>query len=67
MKPWYTLAEVAALLHVGIRTTRRLLAPYREQCHLARKGRHPRLVLWVPVEVFAEIRKKRGDVWRDVA
>lgn len=63
MKPWYTLAEVADMLHVGTRTTRRLLAPYRGQCHLARKGRHPRLVLWIPGSVVSVLVEARQEVW----
>ncbi len=64
MREWYTLAEIAALLHVGERTTRRLLRPHRSRCHLARKGTHPRLVLWVPVAVVTELREARKELWR---
>lgn len=63
MKQWYTAAEIAALLHVGARTTRRLLGPYRGQCHLARKGNHPRLLLWVPAKVVMELCEARKAMW----
>lgn len=63
MKPWYTLAEVAAMLHVGTRTTRRLLAPYRDKCHLARKGQHPRLLLWIPGSVVTALCEGRREMW----
>lgn len=60
MNPWYTLREVAAVLHLRPRTTRRLLAPYRQRCHLAREGSHPRLVLWIPGAIVLELERARG-------
>ena len=65
MKEWFTLEEIAALLHIGTRHARRLLAPYRADCHLARKGGHPRLILWVPSNVAAKIRNERACIWKD--
>lgn len=64
MKEWYTLAELAELLHVGGRTTLRLLEPHRGRCHLARKGQNPRLVLWIPAAVVGEISEARKAQWR---
>lgn len=63
-KPWYTVGEVAVVLHVQRMTAWRLLRPYRERCHLARAGRHPRLYLWVPVDVVEELRASRSQWWR---
>lgn len=54
---WFTLHAVADRLHVGWLTAWRLVRPHRDKCHLARKGSHPRLVLWVPAEVVAEIER----------
>ena len=67
MKAWFTQAELSALLHVGDRTTRRLLKPYRKQCHMARHGSHPRLLLWIPAAVVTEICEARGELWRTLA
>lgn len=66
MKQWYTLAEIATLLHVSVRTAVRLVDPYRDRgyCHLARNGKHPRLVLWVPVAIVRQICEARQVVWR---
>jgi hypothetical protein len=58
-KPWLTLGEVAARLHVARMTAWRLLRPFRGRCHLARAGSHPRLVLWVPAEVLRELESER--------
>jgi len=64
MKAWFTAAEVAELLHVGARTMRRLIRPHRAQCHLARNGANPRLVLWVPASVVRELRDARRMLWK---
>lgn len=64
MKEWFTLEEIAALLHIGTRHARRLLAPYRAACHLARKRGHPRLILWVPSKVVADLSMARKVIWR---
>ena len=63
-KAWFTIPEIAALLHVGGRTTLRLLTPYRAKCHLARRGKNPRLVLWVPAAVVTELCNARRELWR---
>lgn len=57
MKAWYTLGEVAAVLHVARMTAWRQLRPFRAQCHLARAGTHPRLVLWVPADVVRQLER----------
>lgn len=67
MKQWYKRSEVAALLHVGERTTYRLLSPHRNRCHMARDGNHPRLVLWVPAAVVNELREARKMLWHAAA
>ena len=63
-KVWYTVQELAELLHVGLLTARRLVRPYRSRCHLARSGSHPRRVLWVPVDVVGEIIAERTVIWK---
>ena len=63
-RAWFTVREVALLLHVGRLTAWRLLRPYRERCHLAREGSHPRLVLWIPSAVVASLRQERRAMWR---
>lgn len=56
---WYTVEEVAEELHVRPLTAWRLVRPYRDRCHLARKGRHPRRVLWIPEAVLRQLREAR--------
>lgn len=56
---WYTVQELADRLHLRPKTVRRILRPYRDRCHLARNGSHPRLVLWVPLAVVLSIEKAR--------
>jgi hypothetical protein len=63
-KPWYTMREVEARLHVRPRTAWRLVRPYRSRCHLARGGQHPRLLLWVPRSVLRELEEGRIATWR---
>lgn len=63
-KLWYTVREIALLLHVTRLTAWRLLEPYRARCHLAREGSHPRLVLWVPSAVVSDLRRDRRERWR---
>lgn len=58
-KLWYTIHEVAAVLHVQRMTAWRLLRPHRARCHLARAGSHPRLVLWVPAQVVRQLEADR--------
>ena len=62
-REWYPAPVVAELLHITRRRLSDLLAPHRERCHLARDGRHPRLVLWVPAPVVRQLRKERRSVW----
>ena len=47
----YTVKEIAAILHRAPKTVRALLKPHRAKCALAREGRHPRLILYVPESV----------------
>jgi len=63
-KVWYTVRELAELLHVRPLTAWRLVRPYRSRCHLARDGRHPRRSLFVPVEVVGEIIAERTPAWK---
>lgn len=61
---WFTVGEVAGVLHVQRMTAWRLLRPYRERCHLGRAGSHPRRVLWVPLAVVEELRASRTTWWK---
>jgi hypothetical protein len=56
---WFTIRELAARLHLSTGTTHRLVKPFREHCHLAREGSHPRLVLWIPVAVALAIERQQ--------
>ncbi|HVO13304.1 MAG TPA: hypothetical protein VMX54_21365 [Vicinamibacteria bacterium] len=61
---WYTVAEVAQLLHCSRLAAWRALQPHRAQCHLARRGQHPRLHLWAPasvVQLVVQRRRQRGQ------
>lgn len=64
MKAWYTVGEVAVMLHVQRITAWRLLRPHRDRCHLARHGTHPRLCLWVPVAVVEQLQASRSVWWK---
>lgn len=61
---WFTVRDVAALLHVQRLTAWRLLRAHRSACHLARDGQHPRLVLWVPATVVDALRADRSRWWK---
>ena len=60
-KPWYTVKELAGLLHRSPKTIHSLLQPYRSECHLGRQGSHPRKVLWVPQPIAQELALSIGD------
>lgn len=55
VKPWYTLKQLAGLLHRRPKTIRRLIRPYRDRCHLDRAGSHPRKVLWIPGDIAQKV------------
>jgi hypothetical protein len=57
---WFTVRELAARLHLAPFTTRQLVKPFREYCHLARQGSHPRRVLWIPLDVVLAIERQRA-------
>lgn len=59
-KVWYTIAEVAAILHVQKITAWRIVRPYRARCHLGRDQGHPRRRLYVPATVVSEIAAARS-------
>lgn len=56
---WYTVADLAARLHVKPRTAWLAVRPFRRQCHLGRDGPHPRKVLWIPADVVRTIERRR--------
>lgn len=59
---WYTVRQIASLLHLRPLTAWRLVRPHRSKCHLARNGPHPRLVLWVPATVVRALSRERAAV-----
>lgn len=59
-KAWYTVDDIASLLHVSRRQVQRLVRPHDARCHLARAGRAPRLLKWVPREVVMELVEQRA-------
>ena len=59
MTAWLTLAQVADALHVSTRWARELVRPYRDRCHIARRGDHPRLLLWIPHAVLTQLLAER--------
>lgn len=59
---WYTVKQLGALLHRSPKTVRNLIQPYRDQCHLAREGSHPRKVLWIPRQVAQTLAGKTGAI-----
>ncbi len=56
---WFTISEVAAYLHLSRRSVWRLLGPYREHLHLARLGRHPRQLTFVPSTIVRRLISER--------
>lgn len=63
-KYWWCVADLAERWHVSPQMVRLLLKPYRGRCHRARRGKHPRLLLWVPLAVVATLDRERE--WRQV-
>ncbi len=55
LERWYTVREIALLLHRAPKTIRSLLKPYRTRCRLAREGRNPRRVLYIPESVARQV------------
>lgn len=60
-KYWWTLQELSARYHVGLRMVQDLIRPHRGRCHLGRRGKHPRMVLWVPLEVVRALDRERRE------
>lgn len=56
---WWNVDQMAALWHITPKTVRGLLGPHRGKCHLGRRGKNPRLVLWVPLEVVRTMDRER--------
>lgn len=57
-KAWYTVRELANLLHRTPKTIRRLVRPHRSECHLDRNGPHPRRLLWIPASVAQKVAER---------
>lgn len=60
---WFCVDDLMALWHLSGKMVHTLLQPHRGRCHLARRGRQPRLVLWVPIEVVRTINNDRKAMW----
>jgi hypothetical protein len=52
---WYTTMEIARDLHKSVKTIRRALRPYRDQCRLTRTQKHPRRLLVMPESIALQI------------
>lgn len=63
-KFWWTTEDLAQRWHVSEKRVRELLAPHRRHCHLARRGRHPRLCLWIPIEIVKVLDRDRNSTTR---
>jgi hypothetical protein len=64
---WFSVEQLAARWHIGPQMVRLLLKPYRARCHRARRGKHPRLCLWVPVEVVRRLDQERRETQRQAS
>jgi len=68
-KEWFTVEDVATLLNVKPIVAWRKLRPFRSRCRLARRGQHPRKLLWVPDDVVMELSQQHQialNGWIDV-
>jgi hypothetical protein len=66
-KIWYLVEELAVRWHLSEKRVRQLLEPHRARCHKARRGRHPRLSIWIPREVVLLMDKERMDFTKPAA
>lgn len=64
---WWTTDRLAARWHISEKRVRELLVPHRGSCHLGRRGRNPRLVLWVPVDVVRRLDQERQGLRKPAA
>lgn len=64
---WFTADQLAARWHLSERRVRELVAPHHGQCHMARRGRHPRLALWIPIDVVKRLDRERQEFRKPVA
>lgn len=58
---WWTTDQLGARWHISEKRVRELLVPHRGQCHLGRRGRHPRLCWWVPLPIVQRLDRERMD------
>jgi hypothetical protein len=58
---WWSVADLCARWGIKAQMVWILLKPYRGRCHRARRGKHPRLTLWVPIDVVRELDRERQN------
>lgn len=58
---WWSVSDLCTRWHIGAQMVRLLLKPHRGRCHMARRGKHPRHQLWVPVEVVRVLDRERRE------
>lgn len=56
---WWSVEDLGQRYHISAKRVREILQPFKGRCHKARRGRHPRLCLWVPIEVVRVLDKDR--------
>lgn len=54
---WYTLAECASQLGKSVSWTRRLIVAHHLPRKYRRKGRHPRLIMWISYQSLEVLRQ----------
>lgn len=64
---WWTTDQLGARWHISEKRVRELLVPHRGQCHLARRGKNPRLVLWIPIDVVKRLDRDRRELRKPAA
>lgn len=58
-KYWWSVDELAERYRLSVPSAHRLVQPHRGKCYIGRRGKHPRRVLWIPVEVVRVLDRER--------
>lgn len=61
---FFSVSDLAARWHITEKTVREILKPYKGRCHYGRRGSHPRLCLWVPIDVVRVMDSERRKLRR---